>query len=288
MLDPQPVVRGPRNASAHLRALHSLDQKAAAADVRGVQDLAARLAEAEARNREIARQIELLNAERDERERELRQAQDQMLAYARDLRFAFNAERERNNLLRNAYMDTVRTLASAIETRDLYTGGHVERVARFARVLAQELSWSAQRIDDLEVGALLHDTGKLGVPDAILRKPGPLDDDEWVEMRKHPQIGAGLVEASPALQQAREAVLHHHERYDGKGYPHGLSGEAIPIEARIVTVVDAYDAMVSTRPYRRALGVDVAVEELERHAGTQFDPECVRAFVEAIRGGRVG
>ncbi|MCC7104323.1 MAG: HD-GYP domain-containing protein [Chloroflexi bacterium] len=250
-------------------------------------DLAARLVETEARAREMAHQIERMKTERHCRAAELKTAQDQLIAYATDIRVAFQAERGRNQLLERAYMQTVRTLACAIETRDPYTGGHVDRVARYARMLAEELGWGNLALNDLEIGALLHDTGKLGVPDAILRKPAPLNDEEWREMRRHPTIGAALVAGSAALRQARDTVLHHHERFDGRGYPDGLSGANIPIQARVVSVADAFDAMVTTRPYRLALPIDVALAELEQHAGSQFDPVCVAAFVEAARAGRL-
>jgi HD-GYP domain-containing protein (c-di-GMP phosphodiesterase class II) len=218
---------------------------------------------------------------------ELEQTREQMLAYAQDLRSAFRAERSRRAELERAYLEAVRTMASAIDARDPYTGGHVERVAQYAVGLGRELGWSEADLRVLEVGALLHDVGKIGVNDAILRKPSSLDEAEWAIMRQHPEIGAALLNGLHSMRSAVPAVLHHHERYDGKGYPHGLVGSAIPAVARVVTVADAFDAMLTDRPYRKGLPLDGALEEIERHAGTQFDPIYAQVFVQCVERGKL-
>lgn len=171
-----------------------------------------------------------------------------------------------------------RSVVRALALRDYETEAHCERVAAWARRLAQELKLPYTRVVDVELGSLLHDIGKIGVRDAILLKPGPLTEDEWVEMKKHPELGVALLTEVPALRRAIPVVLNHHERRDGKGYPRRLVGSAIPIDARIFQLVDAYDAIVSDRPYRKAQTDAEAREELARHVGGQFDPDVFDAF----------
>ena len=154
-----------------------------------------------------------------------------------------------------------------------------------AEVVAARLGWDEDQIELLRMGAALHDIGKLAIPERILCKAGPLDEDELVEIRKHPEEGARMVALVGTLRQAVPAVLFHHERWDGLGYPMGVEGDAIPAEARVLALVDAFDAMTTDRSYRRALDQTAAIEELERCAGSQFDPEVVRVFVEAWRDG---
>lgn len=178
-------------------------------------------------------------------------------------------------------IDALRSLAAAIETRDDYTGGHVERVARYAAATGRELGLAGDELHALWVGALLHDVGKIGVSDAVLRKPAPLTAEEYEEMKRHPEIGARIMEGSSFLRPGHTAVLHHQERWDGTGYPAGLAGEQIALHGRIVAVVDTYDAIVSSRPYRTAGTCEQALEELRRYAGTQFDPAVVAAFERA-------
>ena len=182
-------------------------------------------------------------------------------------------------------MPIVLDLAKAIEARDPYSSGHAARVAVFAEVVAARLGWDEGQIDVLRMGAALHDIGKLTVSERILRKQGPLSEDELAEVRSHPEGGARMVELVKTLRPAVPCVLHHHERWDGRGYPDGRAGEAIPAEARVLAVVDAFDAMTSDRPYRQALPPQRAIAELEKGAGTQFDPEVVAVFVEAWRDG---
>jgi putative nucleotidyltransferase with HDIG domain len=176
-------------------------------------------------------------------------------------------------------------LARAIEARDPYSSGHAARVTALAEVLAARLGWDEEQIEVLRIGAALHDIGKLTVSEHLLRKPGPLSDHELSEVRSHPEQGARMVALIGTMRSAVPCVLHHHERWDGGGYPTGSAGDAIPAEARVLAVVDAFDAMTSDRPYRPALPTEYALSELERCAGTQFDPDVVSVFVEAWRQG---
>jgi response regulator RpfG family c-di-GMP phosphodiesterase len=182
-------------------------------------------------------------------------------------------------------IDALRSLATAIETRDDYTGGHVERVARYATATGRELGLGRDELRSLWVGALLHDVGKIGVPDQVLKKPAPLTVKEYEEMKRHPEIGAGIMERSSFLRPGLPAVLHHQERFDGSGYPYGLRGDAISLQGRIVAVVDTYDAIVSSRPYRNGGTYEHAMEEIRKNAGSQFDPRVVEAFFRAADKG---
>lgn len=182
-------------------------------------------------------------------------------------------------------MPTLIDLARAIEARDPYSSGHAARVTGLAEVVAARLGWDDDQIEVLRIGAALHDIGKLALSDSILRKPGPLSKPELDEIRAHPEEGARMLGLIGTLREAVPCVLHHHERWDGNGYPTGRAGEEIPAEARVLAVADAFDAMTSNRPYRPALSPVAAVAELERCAGAQFDPEVVEVFVEAWRQG---
>jgi putative nucleotidyltransferase with HDIG domain len=187
--------------------------------------------------------------------------------------------------LNHAYLSMLAVLANAIEARDHYTIGHTWRVARFSQTIARRLGWDDSKLKEVEVGGMLHDIGKIGVSDAILGKPGPLSSAEQELMKLHPQIGARMLRDVPSLRHVLPYVLYHHERFDGRGYPEGLSSDEIPIEARLLAVADTFDAMTSNRPYRKGLGHDVAIAELQRQAGAQCDPEIVQAFVEAYEAG---
>jgi putative two-component system response regulator len=189
--------------------------------------------------------------------------------------------------LKSAYKASLRALANAIEARDRYTRGHVERVNAFAQCLATELDWDSERKDSLEFGAILHDIGKISVGEAILTKPGPLDEQEWNDMRKHPVVGAHMIQDIPYLASAVPMVLYHHERWDGSGYPQGLKGKSIPEEARLLAVVDAFDAMTSDRPYRTALPLETTHELILQESGKQFDPTMVKAFNKAWGRGEI-
>ncbi|HEX7242443.1 MAG TPA: HD domain-containing phosphohydrolase [Longimicrobiaceae bacterium] len=192
---------------------------------------------------------------------------------------------EQARQLETLFVDALLSLANAVEARDNYTGNHVERVARYAMSTGREMGLQGEELRHLWVGALLHDVGKIAVPDQILRKPGKLTEEEYEVIKRHPQIGAQIMERSAFLRPALPAVLHHQERWDGGGYPAGLSGEAISLQGRIIAVVDTFDAIVSTRSYREGRSDRVALEEIARCAGTQFDPAVVEAFRRAAEKG---
>lgn len=166
-----------------------------------------------------------------------------------------------------------------LDLKDLNTGVHSTRLAEWGMRVGQELGLDEAALQNLEVSALLHDIGKMGIPDAILRKPGKLDADEYALMKKHPEFGWGVVRMLPGFERAALDILHHHENFDGTGYPAGLKGTEIPIVSRIVSVIDAFDAMVSSRPYRTGLPLDEAARRLVQSSGTQFDPVVVQCFL---------
>jgi two-component system cell cycle response regulator len=180
---------------------------------------------------------------------------------------------------------TVIALAEALDIRDTGTGQHSHTVGRYAELMARELGFEEEHVERVQLAGVLHDIGKIGISDRLLSKPGPLDADEWQEMYTHPEIGARLL-SRPEFHDLRAWILAHHERPDGVGYPYGLSGDDIPIEARILAVADAYEAMTAERVYRPALGADAARAELEAGAGSQFDAELVGAFLRALDAGR--
>jgi HD-GYP domain-containing protein (c-di-GMP phosphodiesterase class II) len=179
-------------------------------------------------------------------------------------------------------------LSEAIEARDPYTRGHSARVARMAHDVGIRLGCDETRLALLRFGGALHDVGKLVVPESILNKPGPLTEDELVEVRGHPEAGARLVALDRTLRPALPGVLYHHERWDGCGYPTGRAGSEIPLEARILAVADCFDAMTSDRPYRAAMPCEQAIAEVDRCAGTQFDPDVAFAFLAAWESGAFG
>ncbi|MFG2621022.1 HD-GYP domain-containing protein [Streptomyces sp. NPDC048507] len=183
---------------------------------------------------------------------------------------------------RAAHRATIRALVQAVDIKDRYTRGHSERVGQASAMIARELGMAADRLEVVRIAGILHDVGKLGVPTRLLRKDGPLTPEERRIIELHPEYGHEMVRGIGFLGEARSAILHHHERVDGRGYPYGLSGEQIPVLARVVAVADSFDAMTSTRSYSRARPVPVALTELERCAGAQFDPAVVRALVDAI------
>jgi HD-GYP domain-containing protein (c-di-GMP phosphodiesterase class II) len=177
---------------------------------------------------------------------------------------------------------SVGSLAALLDLRDGYTGQHSSTVVDLCEQVARRVGVTGHELDHLRVAAHLHDLGKIGVPDQILHKPGPLDDTEWSIMREHPVWGARALESIPGFRPASRAVRHHHERWDGSGYPDGLAGEAIPIGARVIAVCDAYEAMTATRPYRPALAEPLARERIVAGTGTQFDPAATWGLLDAL------
>jgi putative nucleotidyltransferase with HDIG domain len=180
------------------------------------------------------------------------------------------------------YRETLASLSNALEAKDAVTSQHTEEVVRLAVGVAAELELELEAVRNVELGAVLHDIGKVRVPESILNKPGPLTEKEWAVMKTHPEIGEHILRPIQSLHAILPIVRHHHERWDGTGYPDGLSGRAIPLGARIVAVCDAYRAMTEDRPYRAALSTSEARDELEAGAGTQFDADCVKALFKAL------
>jgi HD-GYP domain-containing protein (c-di-GMP phosphodiesterase class II) len=218
---------------------------------------------------------------RDQLDRTERQAsarQRQLERYATDLREVFKQERHRALELRNSYRATVRALSNAVEARDAYTGKHAERVTAYGIALAQATGLDTDRAPEIEFGFLLHDVGKVAVPDAVLFKPAKLDDEEFELIARHPVIGSDILSEIDFLGEGKLVVRHHHERWDGRGYPDRLAGNEIPLAARVFAVADALDALTSDRPYRRGTRFSRAREEIRAHAGSQFDPEVVAAL----------
>ncbi|MGE5707679.1 MAG: HD-GYP domain-containing protein, partial [Bacteroidota bacterium] len=185
--------------------------------------------------------------------------------------------------LERLFRDSVRSLVNLIEASDAYTRGHSERVTSYAGMLVEAMGLSMEIKQSIETAGMLHDIGKIGIGPEIIRKPGKLSDEEFKIIQQHPEIGFRSVKDIHLLEGVLPGILHHHERFDGRGYPRGLAGEEIPFMARIIAIADTYDAMTSTRPYRPALPVEVALAEIERCAGTQFDPRLVPFFIRAIR-----
>jgi hypothetical protein len=218
-------------------------------------------------------------------------AHSQLLRYADDLRTTFSAERRRAEELRAAleavelaYSATVQALASAVEAKDAYTGGHLARVTAYGVEACRALGGDLAATPGLEQAFLLHDLGKIGVPDAVLNKAGPLTDEEWALMREHPAIGLRILEGVPHMDVVRAVVYSHHERWDGAGYPEGLKDEQIPLAARVFAAVDAFDAITTDRPYRAAVSLEEALHRLREASGTQFAPDAVEAIHLVDRG----
>jgi len=185
------------------------------------------------------------------------------------------------------FTDTAEAMAIAIDKRDPYTGGHTKRVRDLSMATARYLDLSPDSMEWLELSAILHDIGKIGVDDKILRKPEKLNEEEFAQMRQHPGYGFEILQHVKPLEQAIPGMKYHHERFDGKGYPERFSKEEIPTMARIIAVADTWDAMTSDRPYRKGLSDEIAVEELKKCSGTQFDPEVVKAFLKAYANGEI-
>jgi HD-GYP domain-containing protein (c-di-GMP phosphodiesterase class II) len=178
---------------------------------------------------------------------------------------------------------TICAFMQMLDLRDIDTGIHSTRLAEWAVRVGERLGAAEEQLADIEIASLLHDLGKVGIPDAILHKPGPLTDSEFAELRKHPEYGWTILRRMPGFERAALCILHHHERVDGRGYPSGIRGADIPISARIVAIVDAFDAMVSDRCYRAALPVEEAIRRLYESAGTQFDEAIVAEFAQVAQ-----
>jgi len=184
--------------------------------------------------------------------------------------------------VRRGTLNIIYALAAIVDAKDHYTYGHSKKVSEYAVALSQALGLPRDRIDTIRAAALLHDIGKVGIPDAILNKEGALTAEEWEPVKEHPQLGVEILRHVAELVNCLPAILHHHERYDGTGYPSGLKGSDIPLEARILAVADAYDAITSLRPYHKQLPPQQALAELKRLAGAQFDPELVDVFCKTM------
>ena len=209
----------------------------------------------------------------------------------RELMEGFNhataAIRRGEQELHQAYVEFVGSLASAIDARDRYTAGHSGRVYQFSYAIAQAMNLDPENLGELRIGALLHDIGKIGIPDAVLQKPGRLTDEEFSLIKQHPEIGRRILEGVHGFAPYLSIVELHHENWDGTGYPYGLQGEEVPLSARIVHVADAYDAMTSDRPYRLGMRAEVAAGILQENAGTQFDPVIVQVFANLMKTGTI-
>jgi len=190
---------------------------------------------------------------------------------------------ETNAQLVNRHMETIRAFAAAIEARDQYTRWHSEKVAEYAQQICINMGLDEQTAGMAYLAGLLHDAGKIGVPESILIKPGRLIDAEFEVIKKHPEIGVNILRSMQNMKEILQVIRHHHERYDGSGYPDGLKGEDIPLLSRILAVADAFDAMTSDRSYRKAFSFDKVVQEIESNAGTQFDPQVAQSFLGLLR-----
>ena len=227
---------------------------------------------------QLQERIAVLESELALRAREAALKEQQLERYAADLRETFKEERARAQELRQSYMLTVRALASAVEARDAYTGRHAERVAAYGLQLAGMCGMRLGDDPEIEFGFLLHDAGKVAVPDSILFKPGRLTSAERLIIEQHPITGSEIVRDIAFLGAARDVIRHHHERWDGTGYPDGLRGDGIPLSARIFAVADTLDALTTNRPYRRASTIAQARVIILQAGGTHFDPRVIEAF----------
>jgi HD-GYP domain-containing protein (c-di-GMP phosphodiesterase class II) len=185
------------------------------------------------------------------------------------------------------FINSIRMLAAAIDAKDPYTRGHSERVARYSIAIGKNLTLPDKEIRNLRISALLHDVGKIGIDDRILRKPGALNDDEFEVMKQHPAKGAAIMSGVAQLIDIIPGMKYHHEKWSGGGYPDGLQGEQIPMQARIVSIADTFDAMTTNRPYQKAMELVYVVEKIRSFGGTRFDPRVVDAFVQAVKRGDI-
>lgn len=220
-----------------------------------------------------------LKAKLDESQNTAAAREQQLERYADDLRESFSRERHGREELERSYVATVRALCNAVEARDAYTGRHAERVAAYGMEIAHAIGAPFAGDPAVEFGFLLHDVGKVAMPDAILWKPEPLTSDERTLMERHPVVGWEILREVSFLDDAKLVVRHHHERWDGTGYPDHLAGERIPLSARVFSVADTFDALTTLRPYRQPSSIPEAKEIIAEQSGTQFDPAVVEAFM---------
>jgi ribonuclease P protein subunit RPR2 len=227
---------------------------------------------------DLREEVERLRAALAEREAQAAEKEDQLQRYAADLRETFKEERARAQELRDSYFATVRALTNAVEARDAYTGKHAERVAAYALAIGEAMGQRWAGLPEIEFGFLLHDIGKVAIPDSILHKPEPLTPHERDLIQQHPVTGWEIVRQVDFLGAASDVVRHHHEHWDGNGYPDGLAGEGIPLSARVFAVADTLDALTTDRPYRPASPFAEARRLIHVARGTQFDPQVVDAL----------
>lgn len=194
---------------------------------------------------------------------------------------------EKNRDIQRVMLDTTSTIVNIIETKDEYTKGHSQRVSEYSAVIARELGYTEEDIDNVRYVALMHDIGKIGIPDAVLKKPGRLDAEEYAMMKQHVTIGAGILHENQMINNLEFGARYHHEKYDGSGYAEGLKGENIPEIARIIGLADAYDAMTTNRVYRKRLTDAEVIAELRNNSGTQFDPELAELFIRLLEEGKL-
>jgi putative nucleotidyltransferase with HDIG domain len=190
--------------------------------------------------------------------------------------------------IRQHKIDLILSISKSLDSRDIYTGNHSQNVAEYAVLIAKEMGLSKEKCENIYIGGLLHDIGKIGVPEHILNKPTNLTNDEFEQIKSHPKIGYDMIKHISFLKRdgVLDMVLHHHERFDGKGYPHGLEGKDIPFSARILAVADTFDAMTTQRCYKTPINFDYAISEIENCKGTQFDPEIADIFIKILKNGK--
>lgn len=228
--------------------------------------------------------IEAMQEQLDEAEKEKTAAYQQLERYSSDFMKTLKQREKAYNALANAHLDSLRRLAAAAEFKDDDTGVHILRMSNYSAIIARAYGMDENYCDLLQQASPMHDIGKIGIPDSVLKKPGKLTEEEWVTMRKHPEYGAKILSGSevPVIQLASEIALSHHEKYDGSGYPSGLKGEEIPLSGRIVALADFFDALTMNRCYRPAMSDEKALGLVKEGRGQHFAPEVVDAFLSVV------